>query len=86
MKTILRRENVWDLTKNHVQPTKFPTTMLGTKYIEKNTRKEPCSIWYTIIINNLLSFVSMFANPALAWNALHIISLHWEINHIYSCS
>jgi hypothetical protein len=35
MKIILRRENVWDLTENHVQPTKFPITVLGTKYIEK---------------------------------------------------
>jgi hypothetical protein len=31
MKTILKRENVWDITKNHVQPAKLPTTMLGTK-------------------------------------------------------
>jgi hypothetical protein len=46
MKTILRRENVWDITKNHVQLAKLPTTMLGTKYIEKNVRKK--SLFYMV--------------------------------------
>lgn len=41
IKTILKRENVWDLTENHVQPTKFPTNSVGykihwKKYEERN--------------------------------------------------
>jgi hypothetical protein len=46
MKTILKRENVWDLTENHVQTTKFPTTMLGTKYTETNMKKE--TVFYMV--------------------------------------
>jgi len=39
MKNILRKKNVWDLIENHVQPAKFPTTMLGTKYTKKNVER-----------------------------------------------
>jgi hypothetical protein len=74
MKVVLRKKIVWDLIEKHVQLTIFLTTMLGVQYIEQNMKRAKnlaLSGIQLLVTNNLLSFVSTFANLALAWDALY---------------
>ena len=75
VRAILRRENVWELTENHVTPAIFPAVVLGTQYTENSMRKAKNLALSGIqlsVADCLLGFVANFNDPALAWEALHL--------------
>lgn len=85
LRTILRSERLWALTKTKQSPSVFPTTINGEEFseLQLETRKAAaCRILLCSVADDLVGTVADYTDPSDAWNALKMMFSSGDLSQV----